>query len=326
MLMLDKTKTKLVPARHTGKKIAHHHTSYGSLLLIIMLVAGILMGVSRTASASTEGGGSYQTFAVVPGPPPTTAPQITSISNGQVFTTSPQTIRGTCTARNLIKIFKNEVLAGDTICQNGSFSLSIDFFIGSNTIIARAYNTNDEVSPDSSAITIKFIPPGAQLSGTSEFNPLGAPVGQFYVTTEAFYRGASAGDSLSWPLTVNGGTPPYAVSVGWGDGKTDLYSRGAAGNFDIRHTYAKGPTDNSGYTIVINATDQQGNKSFLQLVALVNSSGQSALANTDKGQPGSGIFLKIAGLLLAGATLAVLGFWIGEWREKQLLNRKVHLV
>ncbi len=324
--MFNKTKTKLVPAHHTGKKIAHQHTSYASLLFIILLVSVILVGVSHSASASTEGGGSYQTFAVVPGPPPTTAPQITSISNGQVFTSSPQIIRGTCVGRTLIKIFKNEVLAGDTICQNGSFSLTIDFFIGNNTIIARAYNTNDEVSPDSAAITIKFAPPGAQLSGTSEFNPLGAPVGQFYITTVAFYKGANAGDNLAWPLVVNGGTAPYAVSVGWGDGKTDLYSRGAAGNFDINHTYAKGPSDNSGYTIVINATDQQGNKSFLQLVALVNNSGQSALATTDNGKPGAGIFIKIAIMVLAGAALTVIGFWIGEWREKQLMNRKVHLV
>ncbi|MEO8104763.1 MAG: hypothetical protein ABI602_00300, partial [Candidatus Saccharibacteria bacterium] len=155
------------------------------------------------AYASTEGGGNYGVYAVVPGPTPKSSPTIANLTNGTTFAVSdPVVVRGSCPSDTLVKIFKNEILAGAAVCQNGAYQLSIDLFIGNNSLIARAYNANDVTSPDSAPVSVQLTLPGTPLVGSDQLNTAGAPAGQFYVTSEISHRGANAGDSLSWPLIL----------------------------------------------------------------------------------------------------------------------------
>lgn len=283
-----------------------------------------LLSASRSiAYASTEGGGAYQTYAVVPGAIPKDPPTIVNLTNGTTFTTSdPVLVKGSCPSGTLIKIFKNEVLAGAALCQNGVYQLSIELFVGNNSVIARAYNANDVTSPDSTPVSVQLLLPGSRLTGTDQLNTLGAPAGQFYMTSEIFHRGASAGDSMIWPLILAGGQAPYAVSVSWGDGKTDLLSRGDAGRFDIDHTYTKPGGYRGSYTITIEATDQLGNKSFIQLVAIVSGDNQTTgIVSSVKGGYDRSSALRIAWQMLAVAAIVVVSFWLGEKRETTLVKR-----
>jgi len=316
--------SKLLAKHHTGKIRPHKHTSYGSLAIILLLTLLPLLSASRSvAYASTEGGGGYQTYAVVPGAMPKDPPTIANLTNGTTYSTSdPILIKGSCLAETLVKIFKNEVLAGAALCQNGVYQLSIDLFVGNNTVIARAYNANDVTSPDSTPVSLQLLLPGSNLTGTDQLNTVGAPAGQFYVTSEIFHRGANAGDTMIWPLILAGGQAPYAVSVSWGDGKTDLLSRGDAGRFDISHVYSQPGGDRGSYTIVITATDQAGNKSYIQLVAIVSGNSQPAgIAGSVKGGYSHSAALRLAWQLLAVAVLVVFSFWLGEKREARVISR-----
>ena len=327
--MTKTSHTKILATNHSGKLRHHRHTSYASLASILLLTFIPLLLASNSiasAAATDPVNADYATYAVVPGPLPG-APTITNLTNGRIFIDSqPVLLRGTCSGSSLVKIFKNEILAGATLCQSGSYQLEIDLFIGNNSLIARAYNTNDAVSPDSQPVSVQLNLTGSKLNGTEQLNTLGAPAGQFFATGQVFYKGANAGDTMSWPISLAGGQPPYAVNISWGDGKTQLISRGDSGKFDITHAYDKPAEQGGNYKIVVTSTDQLGATAYLQFVAVVN--GTSHSANGGSGSIGSNggyistgaAVIGVAWKVLAGSILLVSGFWLGERREAKLLK------
>lgn len=316
-------KNKLLAKHHTGKIRHHKHTSYVSLALILLLTFVPVIYASKTvASAATEGSAEYGTYAVVPSPKPGSAPTISNIQNGTVYTTSePILVRGSCPRDTLVKLFKNGVLAGTALCVSGSYQMSIDIFIGDNILIARAYNTNDDTSPDSTPLNVQLIPPGTRLAGTGQLNTTGAPAGQFYVTAEVFYKGAAVGDTMSWTVSLAGGQSPYAVMISWGDGKTQLLSRSNAGPFDISHVFNK-PSEAGGYNVTIKATDQNGENSYMQFTAIIGGNkNYTGVAGGVKGGYDKSTIIRTAWQLLAIAALVVISFWLGEKREARLLKQ-----
>lgn len=305
---------------HTGKLMHRKHTSYGSLLAVVLLAFAPLAVISTVASADSGSSYSYQTFAVVPAAIPTTAPQITNLASGKVFASiSPINVTGTCPSNTLVKIYKNDVMAGAALCTNGHFQIQMDLFQGQNTLTARAYNSNDIASPASLPINVALDLPGQ--SNNEVPGAANLPANQFYITSDVFYRGADSGQTMSWPITLSGGQPPYAVSVGWGDGKTDLFSQGSPGKLVISHSYTQAGTS-GGYTIFINATDQNGDKSYLQLVAIVG--GDKAVLPVSSGASGHNSLISYASAteVVGVIGLIVFSFWMGEKRELRLIMHK----
>lgn len=294
----------------------HRHTSYGSLLVALLLVCVLLAAATRSVAlaAADPVTGSNTVYAVVPGPTPTTPPVISIPISGTTYTTNePVTVSGTCPSGTLLKIFKNEVLAGTTLCQNGRFSIQIDLFLGSNTLIVRAYNNLDNSGPESVPVVVTKTLPGINLSEVGR---------QLFITTEVYFKGVNVGETLSWPLTIGGGQAPYAVSVAWGDGTTDLISRGTEGTFAIQHAYQKaGNGDKGSYNVTILVTDAAGNKSFIHLVSIVGGQTPNVAATIKQGYDWSSI-LRIAWQIAGVALLVVLSFWLGERREIRLLRRQ----
>lgn len=307
---------KLLPAHHTGKIRHHRHTSYGSLVVVLVLVCILLAAASRSVAlaAADPVTGSNTVHAVVPGPTPTTPPVITNIPTGTTYTNNdPVTVSGTCPNGTLIKIFKNEVLAGTTLCQNGRFSLQIDLFLGSNTLIVRAYNNLDNSGPESAPVVVTKTLAGINLSEVGR---------QLFVTTEVYFKGVNVGEILSWPLTIGGGQAPYAISVAWGDGTTDLISRGTEGTFTIQHAYQEpGNGDKGSYNVTIMVTDAAGNKSFIHLVSIIGGQKPNIATSIKQGYDWSSA-LRIAWQIVAVAILAVFSFWLGERRELHLLRKQ----
>lgn len=234
---------KLLTHHHTGKLRPHAHTSYGSLALLIIMTLVPVFSASHavvSADATDPVNGAFGGYAVVAAPVPKVAPTIANIPSGRTVTTNdPLPIKGSCPGGTLVKVYKNEVLAGAALCQGGGYQVSIDLFVGNNSLIARAYNANDVVSPDSNVVSVQLVLPGGTTKGTDQLNVQGAPAGQFYATSQVSHRGANVGETMTWPITLSGGQAPYAVSISWGDGKTDLMSRGTAGQFDLSHAYDK---------------------------------------------------------------------------------------
>lgn len=224
--------------------------------LKIIVGLGILIAAlgltSLPARAVTEKSGSVGLQGTIPSPPPSRGATIVNPSNGATVSSVPITVNGICPNGLLVKIFSNNVFVGSTTCAGGSYSLQIDLFSGQNDLVARVYDALDQAGPDSNKVSVTFR--DAQfLQGRSKVT----------LTSTYAQRGAAPNTELQWPILLDGGTAPYALSIDWGDGSaTDLVSVTAAGTVNIKHTYKVAGV----YKIVVRATDKNGEKAFLQLV------------------------------------------------------------
>jgi hypothetical protein len=317
----SKTK-KILEHHHTGKVRHHRHTSYLSLALVLLLTCLPLFFASisvSAASATDPVSGSYAVSGTIAAPAPQTAPTITTLTSGHIYTTADTVlISGSCPSGTIVKVFTNEVLVGAAVCTNGRYEVLISLFLGNNSVLARAYNANDVASPDSTPISVQLVLPGYTFNSTDLLNTFGAPAGQFYLTGDLTHGGASVGQKMTWPLQAQGGQPPYALSISWGDGTTEVLNRGDAGAFEISHVYEKA----GDYRVIIKAVDQQGNKSYLQLVAQVHGDAAvvGAIGKAKNGYDKSFV-LRLAWQLLLAAIIIFLSFWLGERREKKILAR-----
>jgi hypothetical protein len=303
---------KLSHHQHTGKLRPHHETSYGLLAAVIAVVGMLLATVSWSGTeAATTGSGTYNVYAVVPAPRPTTAPVITSPANGQSFSTNPVTVSGTCPDKTFIKVFSNGVLVGSVVCgQNKQFSLIVDLVIGQNSLTAVAFNINDESGPTSNTVNLTLTTPLGGLGFSTEL----------LLQTTTYFRGAPPGTELEWPITLVGGVSPYAVSIDWGDGKQDLLTRTAPGPFVLKHTYAKPGGYLGAYPLIIRATDSSSHSAYLQVTSIVNAPGGT---NTKVGGSVVPTGLTIAWPIWALSALVVISFFVGEWREKRNVAKRL---
>ncbi len=270
-------KVKVSNHRHTGRLLPHEHTSYALLSFILLLLGVFLMTYTKAVSADPPPvSGNITISGAVMGPPPSQPAVIVNPQDGQHFTANPVTVSGTCPHGTTVKIFKNNVLAGSVICQSDdAFNLLIDLFFGQNDLVAHDYSVTDLVGPDSGVVTVYLDQPVSVAPPINVASP--ALLSQLYIKSDtAIYRGAFPGQVISWPAEIVGGTPPYAVSVTWGDGQSSLISRAVAGVFKAEHTYKLG----GNYRVIFKVTDAAGNAAYLQLVAVVNSSVDTPTATT----------------------------------------------
>jgi hypothetical protein len=290
-------------------------THFRSVLCALALV--LLVGVSHAERVTALGSqqnpqsSSAGLEGTIAGPPPTTPATISIPSNGQTVSSTPITVSGLCKTDLLVKIFSNNVFVGSTMCTSGSFSLKIDLFSGANDLIARVYDALDQAGPDSNVVRVTF--------NDAQFAQFGTRV----TLTSIFARkGATPGQTLTWPIALSGGLGPYAVSVDWGDGKpATLISKAFADSFDITHIY-----DSAGvYNVVIKATDANGVTAFLQLVGVgtgqvsgktgTGTSGGSTTTTT-KSQ------IILIPLLVIIPLLAV-AFWLGRRHELFTIRKRL---
>lgn len=256
--------------------------------------------------------GSVGLEGKISSPPPTTPATISFPRDGAVITDLPVTVTGICPNGLLVKLFKNNVFAGSGQCNNGSFSIQIDLFSGRNELVARVYDELDQAGPDSNIVTVTFpftgFSTGSRISLTSSFAK----------------KGANPGQKLVWPITLTGGTGPYAITVDWGDGKTpDIISQAFPGTFNIEHIY-----DAPGvYNVVVRATDKDNNVAFLQLVGVAN--GPLNQSNSG-GQSGSGAgqdTKQTVKILWQPAAISIplifSTFWLGRKYELFSLRRRL---
>lgn len=221
--------------------------------------------LNSAALAVTQQLGSTGVSGTVPGPPPSQAATIDIPRNGQAISAIPITVSGFCPANTLVEIYKNNVFAGSAECQGTSYSLQIDLFDGRNDLVAKDFDSLNQAGPDSNTVTVNFS------------SAISIPGSRITLTTQFAKRGADPGSILSWPVTLSGGTGPYAFSTDWGDKSSpDLLSQPSPGNINLQHTYAQAGV----YKVTIKATDVNSNSAFLQVVAIANGPVQQAGTNS----------------------------------------------
>ncbi|HUC95687.1 MAG TPA: hypothetical protein VMR76_01880 [Candidatus Saccharimonadia bacterium] len=245
--------------------------------------------------------GSYGIAGTIRESPPTTAATISTPTNNQSFTNLPITISGTCQSGLLIKIYINNVFSGASDCNNNSYSVSSDLFSGTNLLVAKDYDSLNQEGPDSNTVTVTY---------TNLLNPAGPSI---TLTSNFAKIGVNPGSVLSWPIQITGGSPPYAMSIDWGDNQqSTLLSKLSPGGFNITHTYAASGV----YNIFIRATDSQNNVAVLQLVGVANgpisqssntSAKKSTTAKTATSLSSTVIIIILIVLLVTPITTFILG-------------------
>lgn len=294
------------------------------LFLGIFISLSMLFSVNIQAqSVQNPQSGPAGLTGKVPTEPPTQAATITFPTNGTTFTDSQIDVIGVCPQGLLVKLFKNEVFAGSAQCDSGSFTITVDLFSGDNELIARVFDELDQEGPESNKPVVRF----------DDAAGVDSALDRVTLTTNFAKRGANPGSTLRWPITITGGTGPYALSVGWGDGSEDLYTIETAGEFNIEHIYDTPGT----YRIVIKVTDSNGTTSFLQLVGVANGAIQddgtggssvTGLTGNDDGSasiqsaasPG---FRFVVWPLYVMIFLIISTFWLGRRYEIKKLKRKL---
>lgn len=278
--------------------------------LWLVAAAALILVPARSTTAQSDPiqEGSVGIEARIPSDPPTEAPIITIPRNGQSFSQLPVTVAGVCTNGLLVEIFRNGVFAGSEDCSGGSFSLQIDLFDGRNDIIARHYDALNQQGPDSSTVSVTYS------GATTRTGP------KVSVTTAFAKRGAAPGSTLTWPLSISGGTSPYAVSVDWGDSSPpDLLSRSGPGDFIVEHVYGQAGT----YNVSIKVTDANNESSYLQVVGVGNGPIQQT---GQEGQPSSRTETQTIILwwpLILALLLSAVAFWLGQRHQLQLIRDRL---
>jgi hypothetical protein len=280
--------------------------SLSALVVLAFLTAALALSSPKTL-AVTQATGSVGLEGKVPAPPPSQAATIDVPRTGQSFSNLPITVSGFCVNNTLVEIYKNNVFAGSVECSNSSYRLQIDLFDGRNDLVAKEFDDLNQQGPDSNIVTVNFSSPvpsiGPRILLTSEFSK----------------RGANPGSILNWPVTLSGGTGPFAISVDWGDkSKADLISQQIGGILNLQHTYAQAGV----YNVLIRASDANGNVAFLQLVGVGNGPIQQSGAKT------SGIITNektkiIWWPIIVLFVLIFLAFWLGQKRELEAIRRRL---
>jgi hypothetical protein len=285
-------------------------------MTILASIASVLffcasyMPMPNALAAQQSNSGAMGIEGEIPSTPPTTAPSISIPRNGQVFTNIPITVSGTCSKDYLVEIFKNNVFAGSVVCRHGSYSLQIDLFDGQNDILARHYDSLNQAGPDSPVVTVTF--------NNTVANNGSRPT----ITSSFAKRGADPGDSLEWPITLSGGTGPYAISVDWGDKSTEeLISRSTPGQFNVNHVFAQSGI----YNVTVKVTDANGASAFLQVVGISNGPiQQTSSASTGSSPTPKSERVIIWWPMLVLLALIIIAFWLGKRHQLAVIRGRLH--
>jgi hypothetical protein len=304
-----------------------------AVAFILLAIGVLLLGWTFQATAD-----DIHVTAKVSAPLPIGPAVITSPGDGSRFSDVPITVSGTCPTDTYIEIYRNDFFSGTAICStDGNFTLDIDLFPGQNKLEAKVFNITDDEGPASAPITVFYDvpqqPTGSSAggeAGTSQSAPPAATlqpaaVPPLTLKTDFGYKGYKVGQSIEWSFEINGGVPPYAVNIDWGDGTNTVVSQKEAGKVSINHRYKKvGDSTHGSYKVKAKASDSEGRQTFLQLFLIIVPSGVPGfVSNTLPAGPHFSVsWLKLLWPAYAVVVLMAISFWLGEREELVELRNK----
>ena len=338
---------KLVHRRHSGKMLAHHHTSYFGLACILAIVGLVVHSTQGVWASPPPISHDVTIDALVAGPPPTDGATITSPVDGAEFTDqSIIEVDGTCAANTTVVVSSNNSVVGSTACgTDDTFSVNVQLDNGVNVLSARNYDVANQPGPDTPDVTVTVKtttpPPTNQTSSgssgvsavTSEpvvvpenttpyvvgQNPDQSPCDSAKTTTlpdsavprvavTCISRVFKANVQYSIQIGVWGGKSPYAVDIDWGDPSIPHTLMSLTSASFKTVTVVYAKAGT--YTIKVNVKDSAGSAAYVQASAIVPGSINpiSAVANAISRVPWFSTPVPAYTL----AVMITAGFWLGE--------------
>lgn len=259
---------------HTGRRLHKSHTSYPLLAVLLLMIGVLLASVTLQVRAA-----DITVTAVANGPAPVQPAVILSPEHDDRFTDPSIPVTGTCQAGYYIKLFRNEIFSGATLCTDGgTFSITTDLFEGRNDLQARTFNIADDEGPSSAIVTVWYDPPlppdpgVPTVPGQPSVPPAARPPGQapFYLSTEYFFKAAYSGQRITWEFEIFGGQGPFTAYAVWGDGFSDTVQNIEGNKFTIEHSYNTLKEKRGYFSVTVRVHDAYGRRASLQLIAIMN--------------------------------------------------------
>lgn len=331
---------KVKSSRPVHKRVLLHPVT----VLVLLCVGVFIIGWTYQVIAD-----NFTVSAVVPAASLEQGAMITYPADGAILTQTPTIVRGLCPQNSYVKLYDNGLFSGVDICSSaGTFQIEIDLFNGQNVLLAKDFNITDQQGPVTPSITVTYQPKqpatnppvNHKTGGSTYTNKAGVSpeVPPLLLISDFHYQTSVIGRNFSWAIGIQGGVPPYAVTIQWGDGQTSTATYQKPVVFQITHKYSR-----QGYYVVkVDATDAGGNHRLLQLAALVKlfgapgivSAGVSASATPAK----QNVLIALIALLADTqgwlwvawpsfiiVVLMIVSFWLGERKEYQdILKRQRH--
>ncbi|MEJ0072547.1 MAG: hypothetical protein WDN27_00400 [Candidatus Saccharibacteria bacterium] len=312
------------------------------LSTFILLCAGVFMAgwtyqvIAATLISATVEAPALQAAATIDAP-----------SDKAVLTSSAVDVSGSCPSLSYVVLTLNGAFNGVAWCSgSGTYRITTSLYPGNNTLTIQDYNQTDLQGPPTPSITVVYQPPAAKATethGSAGTTAAPAPAdtaaptvaAPLLLTSDFHFQTFPSHQTFTWQLDLEGGTPPYTVTIDWGDSKTSKLSFPGDPVFSIQHRYAAAGY----YPVVIKSVDNAGQTHVTQLAALItDSSGKAPFLNTASSNGGTGTAgtatnpggaKRLANttkwLLLAWPFYLVIGlmalsFWLGEKREFALVR------
>ncbi len=322
---LKRSKVRIAHHKHTGRWLPFYCTSY-AIVFFLVIFAGSLVLFTTSAARANTASGFIQLSGVVKGPPPEVPAKITAPSSGAVLQDSPVELRGTCLSGTFVEVYRQNIFAGMTACNNdGTFTMVITLIPGSNDLTAKIRDNLGQYGPDSDKVVLIYQP---RSSAPGDVNSTNLSTGDSYaksllVYTPAVQRGLIVEQQLQLEYEIDGGVGPYTMSINWGDDSPEtLINHKQKGNFASHHRYKK-PGQ---YTVRLNAIDSSGLRASIQTivvvhgqiapVATVDNCDYSSFASTfSQYCVQSGTLERATNFIwpaLVIASLMAISFWVGE--------------
>jgi hypothetical protein len=333
---------RLVNHAHTGRLIHHSHTSHLSLVVMLALVAVFMFVGSYYAQAVTSNG-SVTIGLVVPGPAPTVGAKILSPKNNtKLVDKTVVTVSGSCAPETFVVVSGNNLPVGSDMCTSeGIFAIEVQLQFGTNKLTALNYDSLNQAGPETPIVTVYVTnsqdkkPPTVPVAPVSPLPPNNPSVvpgvdskfdtcndykigeletgGEPRVLVVCSPRIFGPGLEQVLGVLVWGGTPPYAVSVNWGDDTTQdtLISIAEPGYHTIKVRY----TFPGIYRVAFRLKDKAGDSSVVQTAVQV--SGEVIQPGYIDNEVINTSWFNISVPIYMLAVAITLGFWGGD-----IFNRK----
>lgn len=306
---------KLQDHQHTAKHLAHKHTSYRGLFVVMAV-----FGLSLFFVAKTVGADSYVVNARVAAPIPTIAANITSPLSQTTVNSPNIIISGTCPIISpaiIVVLYKGVNVLGSASCTIlGQFSGTFSLTEGINTIVPKIVTITNDFGPDGPAANITYKQPviepaPATKSVASSSQTTGVtipPSNELLVKTESPFLIFKQDQSFVWKINIAGGQSPYTVLVDWGDGNKSTYAANSAGDQVLEHIYKQ----NKNMLVRVSVRDASG-KEVYTTVAGVTIRQQSTPLVSGISQVAASNSLPIAKLWIIYSLTVVMifSFWLG---------------
>lgn len=264
---------QLHPHQHTGKVLAHKHTSYHALFLILGLAGVFMVMLGNVARAA-----DYTVTATVPATIPSGTPTITSPADGTQTADPSVTISGTCPAAAppVIMTVHDEVgfLGSGQCSSGGKFNVPVTLSVGTHHITATVTTITNGTGQTSQPVAITYLLPiiptapnsASSSGGTISHTPQPSPAtpGPLRILSNTEFLIFGYNTDAIWHGSFAGGKPPYGVTMDWGDGSRESYIDRQAGEQSFSHHY----NSLKAYRVTIRLSDSTGQTTTSTIAAI----------------------------------------------------------